>query len=142
MASKPCVLWEGARSKGGYGVLNRKHAGKWTTFYVHRLACEFSHGPPPPDKPCAMHSCDVRHCYEPSHLSWGSHSDNVQDATNKGRVAHGSRHWNAKLTEERVTELRRKKAEGAQRSALAAEFGVHVKTVNKVCRQGWKHINA
>jgi len=141
MASEPCVLWEGAVTLNGYGLVNCKHEGKWKNFYVHRLACEFANGPPPPGKNDAMHSCDVRNCYEPSHLSWGSRGDNMRDAKRKGRTQRGSGHWNAKLTEARVAELRRKKASGIHRGELAVEFGVHVTTVNALCREGWEHIN-
>lgn len=139
---KPCEIWTGHKTQLGYGQVHRKVDGKWTNIYVHRLVCEFFHGAPPPGKPFAMHSCDNPSCYEPSHLSWGSPNDNVQDAKRKGRVPNGEGHWNARLTAGQVQEIRRRKAGGANRRDLAREFSLSVSYVTKLCRKGWRSADA
>jgi len=58
----------------------------------------------------------------------------------KTRV-RGESHGSAKLTEEKVVEIRRRHSEGEAVKALAAEFGVNPSTVsNIVARRIWKHI--
>ena len=46
---------------------------------AHRLSCRMAYGPPPSDKPYALHSCNNTRCINSRHLRWGSHADNVAD---------------------------------------------------------------
>lgn len=36
-----------------------------------------------------MHSCDVRNCINPDHLTIGSHNQNMRDAKLRGRSRNG-----------------------------------------------------
>ena len=132
--SKPCELWTRARSKAGYGQVNRKVDGVWKRFYVHRLVCEFFHGPAPEIRSEVLHSCDTPACYEPSHLRWGSRNENVRDAMDRARIRHGSGHWNSKLTEAQVAEIRSKKAAGVHRLVLCREYGIGTQNLHAICR--------
>jgi hypothetical protein len=35
-----------------------------------------------------MHSCDFRRCWNPEHLSLGTHAENMQDMIRKGRAGY------------------------------------------------------
>jgi hypothetical protein len=52
---------------------------------LHRLAYEQAYGPIPEGmKVC--HTCDVRHCAEPTHMFLGTQKDNLRDMFAKGRA--------------------------------------------------------
>ena len=141
-----------AKNKG-YGVYGQRGVGQR---YVHRMVCEFFHGPPPPGKPCALHSCDNKACYEPSHLRWGSYQDNSDDAVARGRMPtgerngsrkhpetrpRGSRHAFAKLTERQVSYVRQQLATGRTQQSLATEFGVRQQTISWIkTGKRWTHV--
>lgn len=128
---KPCKLWTGYKNQDGYGMRRVKIGGKWLVRGVHRLACIDAHGPPPPGKPEAMHSCDEPACYEPTHLSWGSRRDNMGDAASKGRMAHGERSPRAKLTSTDVQQIRLAKGKAKLRE-LSLLYGVSVQQVSRI----------
>lgn len=77
-----CWIWTGAISDTGYGSINGENA--------HRAMYERYKGAIPPGM-FVLHSCDVRCCVNPAHLSVGSQQDNMDDAVRKGRVAFGDR---------------------------------------------------
>lgn len=47
---------------------------------LHRMACFLAHGPHPPGKALALHTCHRPNCLNPGHLYWGSASHNQLDA--------------------------------------------------------------
>lgn len=68
----PCNIYEGCQP-GRYPQASRNG----TTVRLHREVCETAHGPPPFPGAHALHSCDDKRCLEPTHLSWGTHKENV-----------------------------------------------------------------
>jgi hypothetical protein len=138
MVAKPCKLWGKYRNQDGYGIRAHFENGRWRARLVHRLACIEAHGPPPPDKPEAMHLCDTPACYEPTHLRWGSRRDNMGDAARKGRMARGERAPRVTLTAAKVRAIR---ASRAPLSKLSALYGVSVAQVSRIrLRQQWRHV--
>lgn len=61
-----CLLWTGATTKGGYGVVGAERPTRGI-LYVHRLMYEWFVGPIPDGKQID-HLCRVRHCAAPAHL--------------------------------------------------------------------------
>jgi hypothetical protein len=60
---------------------------------------------------------------------------------NIGKAARGSRHGNAELTEEIVTEMRAKAAQGVHIPTLAKEYGISRGHAWSICkRRYWLHI--
>ena len=94
-----CWLWRAAGKKGyGRFYLDGKTVNAHTAAY--RLFVGLI-----PKELCVMHSCDVRRCVNPEHLSLGSLCDNALDMVKKKRNARGSGHGQAKLTEDVVREI-------------------------------------
>jgi DNA invertase Pin-like site-specific DNA recombinase len=77
----------------------------------------------------------------------GTAADNNADKIAKGREGHGTARGSAsaraKLTEEKVQEIRRRYIPGRKngnRSLLAREYGVHGSTINDVVKRRWRHV--
>jgi hypothetical protein len=53
----------------------------------------------------------------------------------------GAANWMAKLTDEKVREIRRRVAAGEKHAALGLEMGVHPSRIGKVAnRKAWGHV--
>lgn len=134
-----CWLWTSTRDNKGYGVFGE--GGK--TLKAHRRAYELANGPIP-NGLCVCHSCDNPPCVNPAHLWAGTLADNNHDMYAKGRrpPVIGERHGHARLTEEKVREIRRsyQGRRGEQRE-LGRRFGVCQQTIQSiVARETWKHV--
>jgi hypothetical protein len=90
---------------------------------VHVLSYKHFHGPIP-DGMLVCHSCDFRPCCNPEHLFTGTHLDNQSDMANKDRVAFGSKHYAAKLTEADIVEIYHLGRMGMLHREIAEQFGV------------------
>lgn len=130
----PCWLWTGALVEKGYGEVGY-HGKRW---YTHRLAYYLTHGEIPEDKD-VCHHCDNPPCCNPEHLWADTREGNMKDAVSKGRIAHGSEHYAAKLTEANVAEIRKRVAAGEKQVALATEFGVSFQQISSIVSgKRWK----
>ncbi|HEY8624294.1 MAG TPA: HNH endonuclease signature motif containing protein [Casimicrobiaceae bacterium] len=114
--------------------------------YIDRVA-------PIPDGLVVMHKCDVPRCCNPAHLEPGTQTENIADATRKGRMAscgaatrpevipYGEKHYNARLTVAKVIELRRRFESGEKLTLLAKEFGIDCGHASAVAnRKKWKQV--
>jgi hypothetical protein len=72
-----CKLWMG-RVAGSRPYAMILHQGR--NWRVARLICK-----PGPGRE-TLHKCDVTLCIEETHLYAGTHRDNMQDASRKGRI--------------------------------------------------------
>lgn len=155
----PCWLWTAFRAKSGYGDYTPGRAGRDR---AHRWAWRLTYGPIPDDKPHVLHRCDNPPCCNPSHLFVGTHADNMADMKQKGRwtprefprgdahhlrrepwrAAKGEQQGNAKLTDDKVREIRRLYAGGGwTHETLGKRYGVTRVLIGCVVRrQIWKHI--
>lgn len=136
-----CWLWHGTEFARGYGQF-------WNgsrRVQAHRHAYELVNGPIPSGM-FICHRCDVPSCVNPDHLFLGSHADNMQDMTRKGRgrVPHvrGERHGASKLTDAQRAEMRARRAKGASGRDLGRAFGVSasqaLRVVDGVKPRGWQ----
>lgn len=116
-----CWPWTGYRNAQGYGF----GSFGWTR-HAHRQAFYLATGRYPAKRMDVCHACDNPPCVNPAHLWVGTHSENLLDASRKGRLntATGERHSQAKLDWTKVRAIRSRVARGESQHALAAEFGV------------------
>lgn len=141
LKTETCWLWQAAKISTGYGVL--RVDGR--NVLAHRLSFQAHTGTPVPDGACVLHRCDTPACLNPEHLFLGTKADNVHDMDQKGRRKNnpprGERASHAKLTEDKVREIRRRAATGESSSGLAAEFGVDPSMIWLInTRRSWRHV--
>jgi hypothetical protein len=132
-----CWDWKGYKNKKGYGKFG---IGR-EVHYAHRVSWEIANGTPL-SAINVCHKCDNPSCVNPSHLFIGTQSDNLNDASVKGRTSRGESRPAARLTEESVREIIQlhRNGEILQRQ-LAGQFGVSIATINNIVnKNSWKHI--
>jgi hypothetical protein len=133
-----CWPWIGHIDKEGYGYL---HQGK-SRFGAHRLAWEFAHGSIPDGMVMLHAACDNRRCVNPAHLRPGAIADNNEDMVAKRRHVFGERSSQAKLTDQKALEIRRRRLAGEAARHLAAEFGVSDSLVCRIAKgRRWSHLS-
>ena len=113
-----CWLWQRAKQKRGYGVL--EVCGK--AMQAHRFAFQVLKGPIP-DGMFVLHQCDVPLCVNPAHLYLGTDRENLADQYARNRRPH-------KLSKDRVRELLRLRAEGQSQDAVATVLGISRQAVS------------
>lgn len=117
-----CLYWPFANDRDGYAIHD---IGTAKSTFVHRRICEVVKGPPPSPKHQAAHSCGKGHlgCINPHHLGWKTPRENSEEREIHGTTARGERHGYAKLTWEKVREIRalQGKLSGPE---VAVKFGV------------------
>jgi len=137
--SGACWLWTGGTHRHGHGLVRRN---RWRAF-AHRYAWELLIGPIP-DGMNVCHNCpggDNPRCVNPAHLFLGTQADNMRDMGRKDRVAFGERSGGAKLTEEQVRAIRRRRADGLLLREVADEFGCSMQQVSRIVRgELWRRL--
>ena len=120
-----CWDWVAGKKGGGYGVfyLNGKVRG------AHRASLFLFKGHDLDTPLDAMHSCDNPACVNPDHLVYGSRTENMRDASTKGRIVraqdwHGEQNPKSKLSSRQVQEIICLAASGSTRTEISARFKV------------------
>lgn len=129
-----CLFWPYSRSRGAAMIyIDGRNAR------VAPIVCARRHGPAPSPEHEAAHSCGNDHmgCVSPHHLRWDTPSGNNQDKLLHGTHNRGERHNLAKLTEEDVRDIRRKRGTETYQQA-ADRYGVSLATVKAIySRRTW-----
>ena len=102
-----CWLWTANVLKGGYGLFKADRQR-----LAHRVAFFYEHGAYPVG--VLRHTCDTPACVNPEHLIDGTQAENIADTIARGRYvkAVGEKNGHAKLSNQRVKELREEYALG------------------------------
>lgn len=80
-----CWLWSGNLTPNGYGQMST-FGGRKLSAHVESYVIHKGHIPA---GMFVLHSCDVRSCVNPAHLSIGTRADNMRDMARKGRATGG-----------------------------------------------------
>ena len=126
-----CILWSGAKTgrhkDRGYFAIHRKPR------LSHRVIYELALGAIPDGK-VLMHICDNGLCMKLQHLDVGTQKQNIQDASNKGRLIGNRTHFRPlrKVTQDDIAAICAKRASGVKVTALMAEYGLSMGHVYKI----------
>ena len=126
----------------GYLIVSRREGGRVDKERVHRLVCEAYHGPPPDDKPLALHRDGNPLNNRAENLYWGDPHENCDDRRRHGThyVPAGEANGNARLTRGQVDAIRAEYATGGVSQAeLGRRYGVGKTTIYDIVRERqWK----
>lgn len=123
-----CHDWTGYVDDWGYGRIPGPQGG----IKVARILWEQRHGPKPDKRLYLRHKCDRPVCVNVEHLELGTAVDNMRDCVERGRLPRppGERAGRAKMTDEAVTEARRRyRDENVRVGDLAREAGVAISSM-------------
>ncbi len=85
-----CWNWKASKNNKGYGFFRSIPGIPQKSLLAHRVAYTLCKGDP--SGMLVMHACDNPSCVNPSHLSLGTNTDNIRDASFKGRMM-GRNSW-------------------------------------------------
>ena len=132
-----CWIWNKAKDKDGYGLFSWKFKfgrGGTKMRRASRVAYELFIGLIP-EGMLVCHHCDNPPCVNPDHLFVGTSSDNLFDASSKGRTIGERAARCRKLTNLQIQEMRHLYAEGIYyQKELAIKFNVTSGYVSKILR--------
>jgi HNH endonuclease len=141
-SGRPTGTWfplKPIRRRRGYLYVNLHRNGIKTARSIHHLVLEAFVGPRPPGLICCHNDGDPSN-NRLENLRWDTYLSNSEDMLRHGTRLMGSR-ARAKLSEEQVLEIRRRKGQGVPMRALAAEFGVCLQNIHAIVyRVSWRHL--
>ena len=128
--SGDCWLWQGSKTKDGYGVLTigRKQ------YRAHRISySEFTGDIPENIMVC--HECDIPLCINPEHLFLGTAKENTQDMIKKGRkvIVSGFGHPHRRLSNDDYIEIKKMRKAGSLLKEIASIYKIAFQTVSNIC---------
>lgn len=132
-----CLVWEGRAGSKGYGLIYLPRIirveGWPATASTHRVACFLAHGLPPEPNSLVRHRCNNPPCCEPTHLQWGTHHDNSNDAAVGGRLRASLTRWQVDEIREAYTTTT------VTQSELARRYKVTPATIHQILTgQTWR----
>ena len=126
----------------GYERVSLNKEGIRRKFLVHRLVAE-TFIPNPDNKKEVNHKDGDKSNNSIDNLEWVTKLENMRHAENNKLIKRnkGSQHYNSKLTEDLVREMRIKFKNGSTPYQMAKEYGVNDKTIRQACLEiTWRHV--
>lgn len=122
-----CSLWPFGKCGSGYPMVFRDGV----PVRGHAVIAESFHGPKPPQKQEAAHSCGNKACINPRHIRWASWQENSADKFKHGKQPLGLSNHAAKLTDDEVRAVR---SSTGSAKVVAKKYGIHWRYVYKLRR--------
>jgi hypothetical protein len=114
-----CWLWTGTKNDYGYGIFLMPGE---KSIRAHRYSYEFFTKQKIPNGMIIMHLCDNPPCVNPDHLRVATKRENNADTANKHRHHYGLDHWNGRLSNDDIANIR---ASTEPKTMLAKKYGVN-----------------
>ena len=134
-----CWVWGGSRT--GPERMYGKICVAGRLLRTHVQAWMLHHGTEVPEGLEVAHTCHNGLCCNPAHLEAMTHRQNEDAKLAAGRTTTGERNGMARLTEDDVRAIRRRRSEGATLAVIADEFGVSFQHVSSLIRgDRWKAV--
>lgn len=139
--TETCWLWTGPVNSSGYGGMGFQ--GR--TQGAHRVAYQLLVGPIQQGLH-VLHRCDNPRCVNPEHLWVGTRSENMQDASRKGRTnpfrGAGEANPRARLTRAQVVQAREWRAQEVSYAEIGRRLGVNSGTVHHAVNgRNWRGLD-
>jgi hypothetical protein len=129
-----------ARGPKGYYTVNLYHNGRPRCCLVHRLVAAAFLGVIPPGWQ-VNHKTGDKSRNAAEDLEIVTPEENRRHAVRQGLIVRGEDNPKAKLKEEDVREIRRRRAAGERVRDIAWDYDLTDRTVYMICRrQTWKHV--
>lgn len=135
-------ILSGGINTGGYKHITLWKNGKPYMRRINRLVALYFI-PNPDNLPIVMHLDDDKLNNSYTNLKWGTHQDNMDDMTNKGRQAKlkGSENNFSILIEEDIPDIYRRAWSGEKYRDIAKDYGVKAEAIGSIKRGvNWLHI--
>jgi hypothetical protein len=131
-----CWEWTGARTGQGYGRLG-------AMVLTHRLSAAIFLSLQDAVRYFVLHKCDNPPCFNPEHLYFGGHAQNVEDMVERDRLPRGEQRPNALLSDRQVLEIWQRLQSGERTGHLAREYGLTTRYVYRIkVGSRWGHITS
>ena len=137
-----CWIWTKSKTGSGYGKFA---LGGGKTDGAHRVSFKTFNGSIP-DGNDVCHRCDIPLCVNPEHLFAGTRSENIKDASAKGRLKkhhtkRGTSNPAAKLNPTSVNEIRLALEVGRSKASISRQYGISPQLVLLIAKnQVWQHV--
>lgn len=126
-----CIPGPGTHNDRGYANVKVDGAFRGAHNYVLKRVA----GDPPPDKREAAHTCRMKGCVNPAHLSWKSAKGNAEDRKRDGTEMMGEVNPKAKVNPDAVRDIRRLYAAGGWTyERLGERYGLYHSTIGRIVR--------
>ena len=145
--------WRGGHYKAGHLLKGRiiygyryhlltLNDGTQRGLRCNRIVCEAFHGPSPSADHQAAHNDGDRLNNAASNLRWATRIENEKDKIAHNQIMSGERNGQARLTEEKVSEIRNLyQAGGYSYRTLADKYGMSKSAIDHIItKRKWKHV--
>ncbi len=133
-----CWEWQGCKGTSGYG--QKIIDGKMRP--THRLSATVFKGFDINSSLNIRHSCDNPPCFNPDHLSTGTHKDNKHDSMIRDRHCYGERVGTSKFTVNQIRTILEDRKDGLKLMEIVAKFGISLTHASRICRRvSWQHLS-
>jgi hypothetical protein len=129
------------KGKFAYYSIHLYRNNKGTKFHIHRLVAMVFIGKP--YKATVNHKNGVKAHNFDSNLEWATYAENNQHASSTGLMnqPHGVDNYFAKLTDEKVREIRILLSDGISQRKIAKIYGISRGPIQRIAEKtGWKHV--